>query len=149
MAGYLADLNGFLTELFNDILKIEERTLCSGEDQGISVRDIHIIEAVHACKTPRERRTTAVAGRLGITTGTLTVAINSLEKKGYVERQEDPLDGRVVMLVLTEKALRAQKAHEKFHRELVENIAGVLSSEELAVLMRALRAVQSYLRSCQ
>ena len=66
-----------------------------------------------------------------------------------MERQQDPADRRVVLLSLTEKALRAQQIHENFHREMVENIAGVLSAEEMAVLMRALGAVQNYLRSYQ
>ena len=73
----------FLVGLFNEILKIEGNALCSGEAQEISVRDMHIIEAICAGKSMRERRTTAVAQRLGVTTGTLTVAINSLEKKGW------------------------------------------------------------------
>ena len=149
MAGNLENLNGFLVGLFNEILKIEGNALCSGEAQEISLRDMHIIEAICAGKTMRERRTTAVAQRRGVTTGTLTVAINSLEKKGYVERQQDPADRRVVLLSLTEKALRAQQIHENFHREMVENIAGVLSAEEMAVLMRALGAVQNYLRPYQ
>ena len=66
-----------------------------------------------------------------------------------MERQQDPTDRRVVLLSLTDKALRAQQIHENSHRDLVEKIAGVLSPEEMAVLMRALGAVQDYLRSYQ
>ena len=55
----------------------------------------------------------------------------------------------MVLLSLTDKALRAQQIHENFHRDLVEKIAGVLSPEEMTVLMRALGAVQDYLRSYQ
>ena len=71
MAGNLENLNGFLVGLFNEILKIEGNALCSGEAQEISLRDMHIIEAICAGKTMRERRTTAVAQRLGITATTL------------------------------------------------------------------------------
>ena len=50
MAGYLENLNEFLVGLFNEILKIEGNALCSGEAQEISVRDMHIIEAICAGK---------------------------------------------------------------------------------------------------
>lgn len=66
-----------------------------------------------------------------------------------MERQQDPTDRWMVLLPLTDKALRAQQIHENFHRDLVEKISGVLSPEEMAVLMRALGAVQDYLRSYQ
>ena len=66
-----------------------------------------------------------------------------------MERQQDPTGRWMVLLSLTDKALRAQQIHENFHRDLVEKISGVLSPEEMAVLMRALGAVQDYLRSYQ
>lgn len=50
MAGNLENLNGFLVGLFNEILKIEGNALCSGEAQEISLRDMHIIEAICAGK---------------------------------------------------------------------------------------------------
>ena len=59
----MENLNEFLVGLFNEILKIEGNALCSGEAQEISVRDMHIIEAICAGKSMRERRTTAVAQR--------------------------------------------------------------------------------------
>ena len=87
MERHFDDLNGFLVGLFNDILKIEENALRAGEYQEISVRDMHIIEAVCAAGGENDNRTTAVARDLGVTTGTLTVAVNSLVKKGYIERR--------------------------------------------------------------
>ena len=93
MAGYLENLNEFLVGLFNEILKIEGNALCSGEAREISVRDMHIIEAICAGKSMRERRTTAVAQRLGVTTGTLTVAINSLERDMWSVSRTPPTGG--------------------------------------------------------
>ncbi len=98
MERHFDDLNGFLVGLFNDILKIEENALRAGEYREISVRDMHIIEAVCAAGGENDNRTTAVARDLGVTTGTLTVAVNSLVKKGYIERRQDPKDRRVVLL---------------------------------------------------
>ena len=43
-----------------------------------------------------ELTTTEVANTLNVTVGTLTVAVNALVKKGYVERLKDTKDRRIV-----------------------------------------------------
>lgn len=50
-----------------------------------------------------EKTSSEVAKELSITVGTLTVAINNLVKKGYVERIRSEDDRRVVKLGLTKK----------------------------------------------
>ena len=81
-AEYYENINHFLVGLFNDILKIEGKALRAGEYREISMRDMHIIEAICAASGQEDNRTTAIARELDITTGTLTVAVNSLVKKG-------------------------------------------------------------------
>ena len=147
MERHFDDLNGFLVGLFNDILKIEENALRAGEYREISVRDMHIIEAVCAAGGENDNRTTAVARDLGVTTGTLTVAVNSLVKKGYIRRRQDPKDRRVVLLYPTEKALRANRAHEAFHRDMVEAVLQALTDQQTEVLVQALNAVRAYFES--
>ena len=146
-AEYYENINHFLVGLFNDILKIEGKALRAGEYREISMRDMHIIEAICAASGQEDNRTTAIARELDITTGTLTVAVNSLVKKGYVERRKDQRDRRVVRLYPTEKALRANEAHAKFHHDMVEGVMQVLKPEELAVLTHALDAVRHYFES--
>ena len=147
MERHFDDLNSFLVGLFNDILKIEENALRAGEYREISVRDMHIIEAVCAAGGENDNRTTAVARDLGVTTGTLTVAVNSLVKKGYLERQADPKDRRVVLLSPTEKALRANQAHQAFHRDMVTAVLQALTEQQTEVLVQALNAVRDYFES--
>ena len=48
-----------------------------------------------------DNRSTAIAAALGITAGTLTSAVNLLEKKGYLLRRRDERDKRVVHLLPT------------------------------------------------
>ena len=45
----------------------------------------------------------AVAKSLSVTVGTLTIAMNHLVKKGYVERRRSEEDRRVVLVSLSEK----------------------------------------------
>ena len=76
-------VNNILVKMFKDILDIEERALITSEYKDISVNDMHIMEAI-GIQEPKNMSTVAKA--VSVTTGTLTIAINHLVKKGYVER---------------------------------------------------------------
>ena len=72
-------LNDLLVGLFRSITTIEEQSICTGEYRNMTTNDMHVIEAI-GTGTPRNM--TAVARALGVTTGTLTISMNSLVKKG-------------------------------------------------------------------
>ena len=74
-------LNDILVILFNEILVIEEKALTASEFKDISGNDMHILEAI-GIQDPRNM--SSVAKTLSVTVGTLTIAINNLVKKGYV-----------------------------------------------------------------
>ena len=85
-------LNQFLVEVFGQILKAEAACL-AGKD--LSLRELHLIDAVcRAVDQGGDNRSTAIAAALGITAGTLTSAVNLLEKKGYLLRRRDERDKR-------------------------------------------------------
>ena len=68
-----------LVHLFNDLLRIEEKTL-QKQVGDLSMREVHIIEAV--CAAQKEDNTmTVLAATLRVTVGSLTVAIKTLERK--------------------------------------------------------------------
>ena len=74
-------VNDVLVNLFNEIMDIEERALITPEYKDISVNDMHVIEAV-GIRNPRSM--SAIAKDLSVTVGTLTIAVNHLVKKGYI-----------------------------------------------------------------
>ena len=80
-----------LVNLFQEIMDIEEKALITSEFKDISVNDMHILEAI-GVKSPRNM--SSVAKTLSVTVGTLTIAINSLVKKGYVNRVRSEEDRR-------------------------------------------------------
>ena len=67
----------------------------------------------------------ALAQRLGITTGGLTSVLDRLEKAGYVRRRNDPRDRRRQIVEPTEAT--AAREREVFHG-LIEATTGFLSS---------------------
>lgn len=136
-------LNYILVRLFNDILSIEERALITDEFKDISVTDMHIIEAV-GINEPRTMST--ISKSLGVTMGTLTVGINGLVKKGYVERTRGEKDRRIVYASLTPKGVLAFNHHKKFHQDMIENITNDLSKEEAAVLTKTFTRLHEYFK---
>lgn len=136
-------LNEVLVRLFRNINIIEERAICSGEYKDVTANDMHVIEAVDM---EGARNMTSVAKTLGVTTGTLTIAVNSLVKKGYVERVRSEEDRRVVLISLSEKGRKAYLHHQRFHEQMIEAIVEELSAEEQVVLEKALVKLERFFR---
>ncbi|HIV93415.1 MAG TPA: MarR family transcriptional regulator [Candidatus Eisenbergiella stercoravium] len=128
-------LNEVLVKLFRDINTIEERAIRTGEYRDVTANDMHVIEAIG---TGEPKNMTTVAKILSVTTGTLTISMNSLVKKGYVQRVRSEEDRRVVLVSLTEKGKRAFAHHKRFHDEMIRQVLKGLDGEEQEVLRRAL-----------
>ncbi len=128
-------LNELFVQLFRDILIIEEKALKRGEHQNLTINDIHVIDAIGE---EEPKNMSSVAKALQVTTGTLTISVNSLVKKGYVDRVRSEEDRRVVLVSLTETGLRAHRAHKQFHEQMIGRIAGRLNPDESEVLAGAL-----------
>ena len=93
-------LNEVLVKLFRNINLIEEREICTGEYKDVTANDMHVIEAIG---TEEPKNMSTIARLLSVTVGTLTIAMNSLVKKGYVIRQRGTVDRREVYISLSEK----------------------------------------------
>ncbi|HBE2161126.1 TPA: winged helix-turn-helix transcriptional regulator [Enterococcus faecalis] len=139
----LETVNYYLVSVFNDILTIEESELKKSQFNDLSITEMHTIEAIGMYK---KKTSSEVAKELSITVGTLTVAINNLVKKGYVERLRSEDDRRVVKLGLTKKGKLLFRVHQHFHREMVKNILKGMEQEEEQALLRALKNLHDFLQ---
>lgn len=128
-------LNEVLVKLFRDINTIEERAIRTEEYRDVTANDMHVIEAIG---TGAPKNMTTVAKLLSVTTGTLTISMNSLVKKGYVQRVRSEEDRRVVLVSLTEKGKRAYAHHKRFHDEMIRQVLKGLNEKEQEVLRRSL-----------
>ncbi|MFQ9509751.1 MAG: MarR family winged helix-turn-helix transcriptional regulator [Lachnospiraceae bacterium] len=134
-------LNAVLVNLFNRIMDIEQKVLITDEFSDISNNDMHIIEVI-GVEEPKNMSTIAKA--LSVTVGTLTIAMNGLVKKGYVERKRSEIDKRVVFISLTDRGIRAFEHHKAFHKDMINDVMTRLSGEELDVLVKALSGLVDY-----
>lgn len=136
-------LNEALVNLFRDVLEIEEKALATSEFKDLTNNDLHVIEAIG---NGQPKNMSAIAKVLSVTVGTLTIAMNSLVKKGYVTRARGQADRRVVYISLSEKGKAAYKHHEKFHQEMIQSVMNEMTEEELEALTKALAVLNRWFR---
>lgn len=137
-------LNELLVVLFKDINEIEEKAIRTGQYKNMTANDMHVIEAIGLNGA---KNMSAVAKALDVTTGTLTIAINSLVKKNYVERVRSEEDRRVVLVSLTPKGRKAFYHHKKFHDDMIEQIVKQLDEPEKQVLEKTLTTLAEFFKS--
>ncbi|OJF92505.1 MarR family winged helix-turn-helix transcriptional regulator [Alkalibacterium sp. 20] len=143
MAQRINEVNSYLVSIFNDVLMIEERTLQTSQFKDVSIKEMHTIDAIGMYV---EHTTSEVARKLGITVGTLTVSVNNLVRKGYVNRVRSEIDRRVVTLALTKKGRLLYRLHDKFHRDMVNETINEMDDKESEVLMHGLKNLHGFLK---
>ena len=137
-------LNELLVEIFNDIMMIEQRALKEGKFNDLSITEIHTIEAI-GMYIPRSM--SEVAKDLQITFGTLTVAMNNLVKKEYVERKRIEEDRRIVQIQLTKKGKLAYRVHDQFHIDMIKATIDGIQEREEKVLVESLEKLNAFFKS--
>lgn len=111
---------------FYEKLSSWEHEVVRGSD--LTPNQMHAIEIIGHEKSLRMKE---LAEKLGVTTGTLTVTVDRLEQKGLLERQPHETDRRSYRVVLTPDGKKHFRKHHEFHVKLTEEIASVLTPEEL------------------
>ena len=134
--GNYETLNELLVTLFRDVMDIEQKVIITPEFKDITNNDMHVIEAI-GIGEPKNMSSM----------GTLTIAMNSLVKKGYVERSRGLEDRRVVYISLSERGRKAYGHHARFHREMIESLTSDLSEDEMQTLVKALMKLNQWFRS--
>ena len=124
--------------------KINQFSRANGVEQGTPMHG-WIVEYLYAHRdAPVFQRD--IERDFSITRSTVTNILQLMERKGYIERQSVPQDARLKMLVLTEKG---REFHEKTMlslRQTDEFVAGLLTEEESAELLRLLNKLKEGLQ---
>jgi len=75
-----------------------------------------------------------IAGQLKITQGSLSIAVNSLVKKGYVIRTRNKFDKRIIILYLTKKSISAIKAYGEIYSLLISQLHNAFQEDTIKAL---------------
>ena len=108
------------------------------KDSGLSPAQMHTVEVIGHNQNMRMKE---LAKRLGVTTGTLTVGVDKLEKMGFVVRKPHERDRRSWLIVLTDEGKLMYEQHYKFHQEFTHEISRDLSNEEIKTLSELLEVI--------
>jgi DNA-binding MarR family transcriptional regulator len=79
-----------------------------------------------------------LARHMGVTSGTMSLTIDRLERKGYVVRVRDTADRRRVHVRLTSAGVRVREASSVLDPPLVEAVVARLTDEERDAAIRGL-----------
>ncbi|NLC41939.1 MAG: winged helix DNA-binding protein [Erysipelothrix sp.] len=131
-----------IVDVFNDVLKLQEKFLQS-KGINLSISEVHTLEAIG--NADKDNRMTDIANKLDITLSTLSINIKRLIKKGYVVKEIDPDDRRIVHVLLTDSAYDILSIHHEFHEELVSSFFDELEIGEDQVLLESLEKIDAYL----
>lgn len=117
---------------------VEKRDRRSIGRTGLKLTDFQIMEVL-LHKGPLPINT--IAGKVLLTSGSMTAAVNRLTRKGHVKRVQDPSDGRCFHVHLTVNGRRIIRRAYAQHRRNLEEIVSVLSPSERKELVRLLKKV--------
>jgi len=135
-----------MVEVFENILKTENVFIVDQSGMDLSLKEIHTIAMIGR---NRLIMMSELAEQLHVTMGTLTVMINNLVRKGFVERHKSEKDRRIVKAGLTESGRQIYDMHELFHENLVDALIGDFDEGEQLVVSRALRNLQTFIEKNQ
>jgi DNA-binding MarR family transcriptional regulator len=95
------------------------------------------------------QRITSLAALEGLSQPTMTILVKRLEERGFVARERDAGDGRVVLVAITEAGREAMEGLRTQYRALLrEHIAG-MADEQIAELVQATKALTSLVEALQ
>lgn len=123
-----------LIDIFENVMKMEQETINRESHERLSMTEIHTIAAAGMEELSSMSE---IAGKLHVTVGTLTVGMNNLVKKGYVERYKSEKDRRIVKVGLTKKGKEIYRIHEAFHHKLGAALIKGMTEAEKEIVRNA------------
>ncbi len=133
-----------LIDIFENVMKMEHETINRESHEKLSITEIHTIAAAGMEELSSMSE---IAAKLHITVGTLTVGMNNLVKKGYVERYKSERDRRIVKVGLTKKGKEIYRIHEAFHHKLGATLIKGMTEAEKKIVRNAVANLEEFI--CQ
>ncbi|HCF06030.1 MAG: transcriptional regulator, MarR family [Desulfomicrobiaceae bacterium] len=133
----LEALSHLLVEFYERLSSWEQEV---ARESGLSLPQMHTLEILghHAPLRMKD-----LAERLGVTTGTMTVTVDKLERLGLVTRQPHGTDRRSFLVALTPEGERLYQEHHGHHLRLTQELTADLTETELACLTQTLAKMRA------
>ena len=128
-------LSELIVEFFEKLSSWEESVV---RDSGLTTAQAHAVEILGHSGPVKMKE---LAQKIGVTTGTLTVAVDRLEKKNLMRRKPHATDRRSILIELTPQGEQVFKEHNNFHLRMTQELVADLSAEDLETFTRILKTM--------
>ena len=108
------------------------------EQVGLTPRQCHAVSELGFAGKIRMK---LLSERLGVTTGTMTIMADRLQKRNLIQRVEDAKDRRAFNIGLTEKGRAIYHSHMQHHRQLGNELFSSLSPKEVMTFLSLLEKI--------
>lgn len=122
----LERLSDLLIEFYEKLSSWEQAVV---RDTPITLPQMHTLEILGQQSPLRMKE---LAAKMGVTTGTLTVNVDRLEKQGLVARIPHETDRRSILVALTPAGEELFREHHDHHLHLTRELQAALTPEETA-----------------
>jgi DNA-binding MarR family transcriptional regulator len=120
----LEHLSDLIIEFYEKLSSWEQAVV---RDTAITLPQMHTLEILGQQSPLRMKE---LAAKMGVTTGTLTVGVDRLEKQGLVARIPHETDRRSILVTLTEAGQELYQEHHTHHLHLTRELQSALTPEE-------------------
>ena len=144
MAEYEERLNFLLTDTFDNILNMEQKML-KHIHNALTISEVHLIDAVG--RSDKTNTVSEIANVLNLAVPSVTIAVNKLVKKGYLNKAKNPDDGRSVYIMLTREGRKIYRLHRYFHIKMIQALCSSLTENEKTVLLNVIEKLDDFFRS--
>lgn len=152
------ELDPSAAEAYLHVLRTADEVFALSENRlaahGISQGRFGVLMLLWRCAAPRmgdvpitqppcgPRTPAELADAAGVTRATMTGLIDTLERDGYVVREPDPSDRRMLLVRLTRKAENFLTRFLPVHFRGASEVMGALNESERKTLVRLLGKIQ-------
>ncbi len=133
-------LEKMMLQGFEKILANEESLLKTLGTLG--VKEYNTLDTIWTLTKTKSNTANNIAKALNITAGTLTTNLQRLTDKGYVYKERDTMDKRVVYVYLTPAGVGLRRSRETAHKKLLRQALLRLSDSEKVALCSLLNKIE-------
>ena len=133
-------LEKMMIQGFEKILANEESLLKTLGTLG--VKEYNTLDTIWTLTKTKSNTANNIAKALNITAGTLTTNLQRLTDKGYVYKERDTMDNRVVYVYLTPTGVGLRRSRETAHKKLLRQALLRLSDSEKVALCSLLNKIE-------
>ncbi len=134
-----------IQQLIHTLLKNYERC----EQMCLAKQGVTVAQAYTLLTFPQTDQITMneLSAKMGLASSTMTRMTDQLVTKGFVQRQHDEEDRRVVWVKLTGKGQRLQHELDQAQRELFASPMSQISEQERTAILHALKSLNDLIET--